>query len=236
MIRAAIAEDVAFEREALEKHLRRFAGERGEEITCDTFENGEALLRAFAPDSYYLLLLDVAMPRVDGLTAARRIRRQDERVVILFITSMVQCAVQGYSVDALDFLVKPVSYTGLRLRLDRAMARIGQNRPQRIQVRSASGLCSIPVSDIRYVETCRHRIVIHTADEALLTDRTMKQIEAELAGQPFFRCHTSYLVNFRYVDRIQGNDIDVDGHLLAISRYRRRELMDAWAAYLGESI
>ena len=49
MIRAAIAEDVAFEREALEKHLRRFAGERGEEVTCDTFENGEALLRAFAP-------------------------------------------------------------------------------------------------------------------------------------------------------------------------------------------
>ena len=236
MIRAAIAEDVAFEREALEKHLRRFAGERGEEIKCDTFENGEALLRAFAPDTYDLLLLDVAMPRVDGLTAARRIRRQDERVVILFITSMVQYAVQGYSVDALDFLVKPVSYTGLRLRLDRALARIAQNQPLRIQVRSACGLRSVPVSEIRYVETCNHRVVIHTADAALLTDRTMKQIEAELAGQPFFRCHTSYLVNLRYVDRIQGNEIEVDGSRLLISRYRRRELLDTFTAYLGENV
>ena len=232
MIRVAVAEDMAFEREALLRHLNRYAQERGEELACTAFENGEALLRGYG-EGFDLLLLDVAMPRVDGLTAARRIRRQDEKVVILFITSMVQYAVQGYSVDALDFLVKPVGYTGLRLRLDRALARIAQSRPRCIQVRSASGLCSVPVSGIRYVETCSHRIIIHTGDAELLTDMTMKQIESELAGQPFFRCHTSYLVNFRYVDRIQGNDIDVDGHRLSISRYRRRELMDAWTAYLG---
>ena len=235
MIRVAVAEDMAFEREALLRHLNRYAQERGEELACTAFENGEALLRGYG-EGFDLLLLDVAMPRVDGLTAARHIRRQDERVVILFITSMVQYAVQGYSVDALDFLVKPVGYTGLRLRLDRALARIAQSRPRCIQVRSASGLCSVPVSGIRYVETCSHRIIIHTGDAELLTDMTMKQIESELAGQPFFRCHTSYLVNFRYVDRIQGNDIDVDGHRLSISRYRRRELMDAWTAYLRDSL
>ena len=235
MIRVAVAEDMAFEREALLRHLNRYAQERGEELACTAFENGEALLRGYG-EGFDLLLLDVAMPRVDGLTAARRIRRQDERVVILFITSMVQYAVQGYSVDALDFLVKPVSYTGLRLRLDRALARIAQNQPLRIQVRSVSGLCSVPVSEIRYVETCNHRVVIHTADEELLTDRTMKQIEAELAGQPFFRCHTSYLVHLRYVDRIQGNEIEVDGSRLLISRYRRRELMDTFTAFLGENV
>ena len=235
MIRVAVAEDMAFEREALLRHLNRYAQERGEELACTAFENGEALLRGYG-EGFDLLLLDVAMPRVDGLTAARRIRRQDERVVILFITSMVQYAVQGYSVDALDFLVKPVSYTGLRLRLDRALARIAQNQPLRIQVRSVSGLCSVPVSEIRYVETCNHRVVIHTADEELLTDRTMKQIEAELAGQPFFRCHTSYLVHLRYVDRIQGNEIEVDGSRLLISRYRRRELLDTFTAYLGENV
>ena len=235
MIRVAVAEDMAFEREALLRHLNRYAQERGEELACTAFENGEALLRGYG-EGFDLLLLDVAMPRVDGLTAARRIRRQDERVVILFITSMVQYAVQGYSVDALDFLVKPVSYTGLRLRLDRALARIAQNQPLRIQVRSACGLRSVPVSEIRYVETCNHRVVIHTADEELLTDRTMKQIEAELAGQPFFRCHTSYLVHLRYVDRIQGNEIEVDGSRLLISRYRRRELLDTFTAYLGENV
>ena len=94
MIRVAIAEDMEFEREALLRHLRRYEQERGEAFSCTVFENGEELLRGYG-EGFDLLLLDVAMPRVDGLTAARRIRRQDEKVVILFITSMVQYAVQG---------------------------------------------------------------------------------------------------------------------------------------------
>ncbi|MDO5300585.1 MAG: LytTR family DNA-binding domain-containing protein [Clostridia bacterium] len=235
MIRVAIAEDMQFERDALLKCIRRYEQERGEVFSCTVFENGEELLRGYEK-GFDILLLDVAMPKVDGLTAARRIRRQDDRAIIIFITSMVQYAVQGYSVDALDFIVKPVGYTGLKLRLDRALAKIAQSKPKRLEVRSANGLCSVAVNDIRYVETYNHKIIIHTADAQLLTDRPMKQIEEELSGQPFFRCHTSYLVNFRFVDRVQGYDIEVDGQMLPISRYRRRELMDAWAAYLGDHI
>lgn len=235
MIRVAIAEDMEFERDALLRCIRRYEQERGETFSCAVFENGEELLRGYEK-GFDILLLDVAMPKVDGLTAARRIRRQDDAVIIIFITSMVQYAVQGYSVDALDFIVKPVGYTGLRLRLDRALARMAKSRPRRLEVRSGSSLCSVAVRDIRYVETCNHKIIIHTSGAQMLTDMPMKQIEAQLSGQPFFRCHTSYLVNFDYVDRIQGNDIEVDGQRLPISRYRRRELMDAWTAYLGDSI
>lgn len=235
MIRIAIAEDIEFEREALMKCIKRYEQERGEAFSCAVFKDGEELLQGY-DKGFDILLLDVAMPKVDGLTAARRIRRRDSRVIIIFITSMVQYAVQGYSVDALDFIVKPVGYMGLRLRLDRALARIAQSKPKMLEVRSANGLCCVAVNDIRYVETYNHKIIIHMEDAQLLTDMPMKQIEAALAGQPFFRCHTSYLVNFRFVDRVQGNDIEVDGHCLPISRYRRRELMDAWTAYLGDSI
>lgn len=235
MIRIAIAEDVAFERDALLKGLRRYEQEHNERFSCSVFENGEDLLKDYG-SGFDILLLDVAMPRVDGMTAARRIRRRDARVIIIFVTSMVQYAVQGYSVDALDFIVKPVGYMGLKLRLDRALARLRQSRPRQLEVRAADGVHRVSVSDIRFVETCSHKIIIHTGEAQLLTDMSMKQIETELTGQPFFRCHTSYLVNFHYVDRFQGSELEVGGKLLPISRYRRRELMDAWTAYLGDSV
>ena len=235
MIRIAIAEDMEFEREALLKGLRRYEQEHGERFSCAVFHNGEDLLKGYG-NGFDILLLDVGMPRVYGMTAARRIRRRDARVIIIFVTSMVQYAVQGYSVDALDFIVKPVGYTGLKLRLDRALARLKQSSPRRLEVRAADGVHQVCVSDIRFIETYSHKIIIHTGETQLLTDMSMKQIETELTGQPFFRCHTSYLVNFHYVDRLQGSELEVEGKLLPISRYRRRELMDAWTAYLGDSV
>ncbi|MGN0772561.1 MAG: LytR/AlgR family response regulator transcription factor [Candidatus Ventricola sp.] len=235
MIRIAIAEDVEFERNALLNGIRRYEQEHEERFSCTVFENGEELLKDYG-SGFDILLLDVAMPRVDGMTAARRIRRQDKQVIIIFVTSMVQYAVQGYSVDAMDFIIKPVSYMGLKLRLNRALARLKQSRPLRLEVRTADGVHQVSVSDIRYIETYSHKIIIHTGETQLLTDMSMKQIEAQLTSQPFFRCHTSYLVNFHYVDRLQGSELEIEGTLLPISRYRRRELLDAWTAYLGDSV
>ena len=148
-----------------------------------SFPNGEALLKEY-PGRLDLLLLDIAMPKVDGLTAARRIRRDDPDVVILFISSVTQYAVQGYSVEALDFIVKPVSYMGLKIRLDRALARIRQSRPRMIEVRNADGLFKLSAMDILYVETFRHRIVIHTRERALPAEKSMQSFEKELSGLP----------------------------------------------------
>ena len=196
---------------------------------------GAGVLREI-PGRLDLLLLDIAMPKVDGLTAARRIRRDDPDVVILFISSVTQYAVQGYSVEALDFIVKPVSYMGLKIRLDRALARIRQSRPRMIEVRNADGLFKLSAMDILYVETFRHRIVIHTRERALPAEKSMQSFERELRGLPFFRCHTSFLVNLRFVDKISGSDLFIGDQAISISRYRRRELLEAWAAYLGDGV
>lgn len=233
MYRVAIAEDVEFERSTLTRYLHTYEAEMDVSFEIFAFPDGEALLKEY-PGQLDLLLLDIAMPKVDGLTAARRIRRDDPNVVILFISSVTQCAVQGYSVEALDFIVKPVSYMGLRLRLDRALTRIRQSQPRMLEIRNADGLFKLSATDILYVETFRHRVVIHTRERALPAEKSMQAMEKELRGLPFFRCHTSFLVNLRFVDRIAGGDLFIGEQAIPISRYRRRELLEAWAAYLGD--
>lgn len=136
----------------------------------------------------------------------------------------------------MDFVVKPVTYMGLKVRLDRALLRLGQASGKRIEVRNSDGTYQVPVADICYLETFNHKVILHTKDRVLPANTSMRTLEKELLGMPFFRCHASFLINLNYVDKIQGNDIWVNGQLLSISRYRRKEFPEAWAAHLGDSI
>ena len=105
----------------------------------ETFADGEELVRQ-GTAGLDIVLLDIQMQRMDGMTAARRIREMDSRVVLIFVTGMVAYAVQGYRVDALDFLVKPVEYPLLQSALDRAAARLEQAAPHYINVRTGKEL------------------------------------------------------------------------------------------------
>ena len=233
MYRIAIVEDAAFDQKRLIEFIRRYEQESGEHFDILTFSHGADLIKDY-PDDLDILLMDIMMDKMDGLKTARLVRRRDRHVILIFVTSMIQYAIQGYSVDAMDFIVKPVSYMGLKVRLDRAILRLKQTASRHIEIRNSDGVHQITVSDICYLETYNHKVVIHTKDRVIPANTSMRTLEKELTGLPFFRCHTSFLINLNYVDKIQGNDIWVGGQLLSISRYRRKDFLDAWAAYLGD--
>lgn len=128
MIHIAIVEDTAFDRKVLRDCLTEYCRESGNEAQIVEFSDGSELLKRY-PEKLNILFMDIAMEKMDGLTAARILRRRDEKVLLIFVTSMVQYAVQGYSVDAMDFLVKPVTYTGLKLCMERAVKRLKGSDP-----------------------------------------------------------------------------------------------------------
>ena len=232
MIRIAIVEDSAFDRQVLRDCLQEYSQETGTELQVTEFTGGAAFLEQVA-ETLDLIFMDIMMDGMDGLTTARMLRRRDDKVLLVFVTSMIQYAVQGYSVDAMDFIVKPVTFTGLKLCMDRAVRKLNETAPVRLRFSNREGTHSIPASEICYIESLEHKIVVHTVQGELSSDMSLSSVENMVKALPFFRCHVSYLVNLRYVDRISGNDVWVNGDRLAISRYRRKAFLEAWSAWLG---
>lgn len=232
MIRIAIVEDAAFDRQVLRDCLREYGQETGTELLITEFTGGTAFLEQYQED-LDLIFMDIMMDGLDGLTTARKLRRRDDKVLLVFVTSMLQYAVQGYSVDAMDFIVKPVTYTGLKLCMDRVVRRLNETTPVRLRFTNREGTHSVDAAEICYIESLEHKIVVHTVQGEIQSDMSLAAAEKMVKALPFFRCHVSYLVNLRYVDRVSGNDVWVNGDRLAISRYRRKDFLEAWSAWLG---
>ena len=230
---AAIVEDMAFDRKILQDLLHQYGEETGAAFRVREYESGESFLSAGEEDPPDLIFMDIMMKEKDGMTTARQLRRDNDQSLLIFVTSMVQYAVQGYSVDATDFLVKPLNYPVFKLCMDRVMRKLRLNGKDLLSFSNREGTWTVPVRDICYIESLDHKVYVHTIDRVLTVDSSLAALEKQCAGLSFFRCHVSYLVNLAFVERISGNDVWVNGDRLSISRYRRRDFLDAWSAYIG---
>lgn len=123
MIHVALVEDDRNYAESLTEHLRHYEADSGEKIKITVFEDGEDIATDYKAE-YDIILMDIEMRFMDGMTAAEKIREHDSEVVIIFITNMPQYAIKGYLVDALDYVLKPVSYFAFSQRIDRALVRM----------------------------------------------------------------------------------------------------------------
>lgn len=231
-LRAAVVEDEESSRRRIVGCLQRFGQEHGISVRVKEYADGEALLQGFRPE-YDVLFLDIEMPRLDGMSAARQIRERDEQVTIIFITNMAQYAIHGYEVGALDFLLKPVSYEALEMRLQK-VCKLAQSRQESAIVLSlGAGLRKISVSELFYVELVGHDLIYHLRDQRLTLRGSMREAEEQLRGKPFFRCNSCYLVNLDHVRAVSEGMAVVGGERLQISRARKKAFLEALAAHLA---
>ncbi len=206
MIRVALVEDDENYRREFVDYLHQYEKESGQSFRISVFTDGDEITESYKAD-YDLILMDIAMEFMDGMTAAEEIRKLDSEVVIIFITNMPQYVMKGYSVDALDFVLKPVNYYAFTQRIERAISRMDNRKKSYLFVPIKSGIQKLDVSRLLYVEVQDHNLVYHTKDEQILTRGTLSDVEQKLDPHQFFRCNKCYLVNLEYVDRIQNNDI-----------------------------
>lgn len=233
MIRIAIAEDDPNDMQTLQDYLKRYAAEHGTVFETSCFSDGDEIVERYRA-GFDLIFMDVDMPFLDGMSAAREIRRMDSEVVIIFITNLAQYAIRGYEVSALDYVLKPVNYFAFSQRLERALTRLKSREQKYVTVPVKGGMRRLETSRIYYVESRGHDLTFHTGYGAFHANITMRQAEEKLTGAHFFRGNNSYLINLEYVEGIQDGCAVVRGELLKLSRPRKNAFLEAFSDYLGE--
>ena len=185
MIRIAIVEDDLICAQLLQQYLDRISKETERTFHVTHYETGEDLLEQYK-GQFDLILMDIEMPYLDGMKTAEQIRRQDQAVAIIFVTNMAQYAIRGYEVNAIDFMLKPVSYFNFAEKLERAL-RFSQRRGWRnILLSGEDGVVRFPASELQYVEKDRDYLLYHTDTAVYCKRGTMKAVREELAGLPFW--------------------------------------------------
>jgi DNA-binding LytR/AlgR family response regulator len=235
MWKVAVVDDQASVRTQMESYFERYQEERGEHFQIFSFQNAALFLDRYQPE-YDLVLMDIDMPGMDGLTAAHRLRKLDSEVVLIFVTNLAQYAINGYEVSAVDFVVKPVSYAKFAFKLERALKLAAPKDRPMILIKTEDGTVAVQRGDITYVEVQGHNLFYHTEEKVYRVRGSLKQVEEEIGGMPFFTCHKCYIVNLAFVDAVRENVVVVAGNEIVVSRPKKKAFMEALAAYYNRAI
>ncbi len=236
MLHIAICDDEQSFVDHLKSLIRQYAAETGEEIKVSPYYDGLDLIEKYDP-TVDLIFLDIQMKLVDGFRTAEKIRQMDEKVGIIFLTTLTQYGLEGYKYRAADYIIKPIRYVRLRDELNRFLSMSRQDASPSLIIKNDSGKYKIFLKSLRYIETFNRNLLFHTEQEKIICYKSMKEVEQELKGQGFARSHSSYLVNLFYIKGVQKLEITlVTGEILPISQPKRKQFMEELTEYWGDMI
>ena len=230
-MRIAICDDERAMLDLLQQKTRDLLAREDLNADVATFENGEALLREYGAEThpFDILLLDIRMDDVDGIEVARRIREVDESVLIVFITSSAEYVFRGYEVRAFRYLMKTELSYGFDRVLRETLRALESPAEHMFSFQFGSEKIRLPSRHILYFESSRRVIRIVLAGEEYKTYAKLDDIERELSGHEFIRCHQSFLVNARHIEKLETGALRLtNGTVLPVSKKYRRAVGDAY--------
>lgn len=236
MIKIAMVEDNAKDAERFRAVLHDYQAEKGLETELTVFEKGNDFLSDFI-GQYDIVFMDIELPDGNGLEISRELRKKDKHVILVFLTNLGQFAINGYEVDALDFMLKPVEKDIFSEKMKRILRHWKRNRKLNVNVVLAGGKKIIKSKNIIYVEVQKHDILYHTKDEVIVERGALKNVEEQLKNALFARPNYCFIVNLRHIVGVDKYDLLLDnGETLQISRNRKKDFMSEFSRYLGGTI
>ena len=229
-----ICDDEPSSQNVLVSYLKQYTQETSETFNITVLNSGEALIGQL-PNNTDILLLDIKMGQLSGMEAARILRKQNNYVRIIFITTMTQYALEGYEVHAYGFIKKPVSYEPFRRQLGEALSSLARQDGHFISISQGVETHRINVNDILYMEAFKHDILIVTTTGIQKCNTPLIQFEKQVKDDPFFRCHKSFLVHHKNIKKINKDClIMTNGDSVLLSKHRRKEFLIDFGRYVGD--
>ena len=230
-VNIAIIEDNLDDFRKLKDCLDRYVTDCRYDFSIQHFPSGEAFLASHL--SFHLIFMDIELPGISGLETSKKLREENSDAILVLVTNMVQYAIHGYAVKAIDYIVKPVMYEQLALKMSGFLSMI-KRRQKSILIKQKNVLTKINIHEIRFIEVFKHDLYIQMENEKINCRGTLAEYETELDGCGFIKCSQSCLVNLFFVQKISGDNIYVDGHSIQVSRREKKAFQDAFIRYEKE--
>ena len=224
MYRIAIVEDQPADAKRLQDALEKYARTKSQQFHMEWISSAFAFLDQYS-HQYDLIFMDIRMPGIDGMAAAHELREKDHSVVLVFLTSLAQYAVESYEVEATDYILKPITSAALELKLPRILGKCTVNTGE-VVIQCDGSQQRMRAQELSYVEICNHHIQYTTSRGVLRSYGTLKEVEQGLPAG-FFRINNQTIVNLRSVTRVDSESAMVSGRSFPISRGRRKEFLSA---------
>lgn len=232
MMKIALVDDDKQHLELLKSYIRRYETEEKKLFIVSEFMNGLNFVEDYT-GNIDVIFLDIEMPHMNGLDAAKKIRQIDTNVGIIFVTNMAQYAIKGYEVNAIDFIVKPVEYYIFADKLEKAMKSIQRNQEKHIIIETEEGVEKILLSQILYIEKDKNYLLYHTFRGKRRVRGTIKAVEEQLNREGFSQSIQGCLVNLRHITKIEKETVWLGDVSLPISRQKKKEFKESFMKYIG---
>ena len=224
MIKIAIVEDEIEMSSDLKKHVEMFFNQHDKKITIDIFDNAVKFLDKYK-SKYDLVFMDINLPYMDGIEASEKLRKIDPTVIIVFVTSLAQYAIEGYKVHAFDYVLKPVNYYNFVLTLERILPHLKDNDKSIVIYTNKTSFKKILIERIKYIEIINHKLVFHTLDGDYETHGALNDYVDILKDDYFELCNRCYLINLKMVSQVTPDSVIIDEESLLISRPKRKQFL-----------
>lgn len=235
-LRCAIVEDNPADQESLRAALISYA--EGKEVSFAVECFSSPLQFEQKDDGRFdLLFFDIEMPGLNGLELAKKLRERNQDVILFFVTNLAKYAINGYDYNAYSYLLKPLDFGLLSLKLDGALAILQRKRKEeKVTLKNKDGVFVVEIGEILYIEVENHRVVYHTKRGEFVVFSSLKEVIKPLMGKGFSQPSQSYYVNLARIEKIKKDSLIIDGEEIYISRAKKKPFLEDFNRFMAENI